>query len=559
MKNLKKILSLVLALLMVASIMAGCGGTSKPVETTPDGGYAQGNTAIVKYNSSGYGHAWLEKAAEVFNEMYKEEGYKVELQIALDSGENAQLEIGKGPDKNDTDLYMNANGVEAMLDASKKTMRDGGSVLVDLTEVLWNKPAINAKKEEESKTVAERYLLDEEYLYYQGAREEFHGGIYALPMSIGSCGIILNPAVTEKYGYGLDNLPKTTDEFNAMCAKIAETSAETGVYAYSWPGANASGYITYLFFEYFAQYSGKEAFMNFVKTKPSSDATIDDIRENGWKVYEDKGILEGFKAMEPIMKPEFSPPGSVSMDHLTAQDKLLTGQAAFMMNGDWLLNEMEELQAEYYEAAANCVMLNTPILSVIGVECGITDAELSQAVTMIDEGKANADIIAAIPGLDEAETQRIRDARNVYGCGEKSVLAGAMIPAYSDGRDVAILFLRFLLSEDGCQIVRDEAFNIPAFATESYASKGNTRYMESVIANINPGQGEYVAMDSQLSIVRANSGMLYFNHPSMVQPTTFRSMITDTTGELTAQKMYENERDYAKSQWSVWAAYIDKK
>lgn len=550
MKNLKKILSVIMTVLMLVSMLAGCGGESSTGATNPEGGFAQINTAVVSYNSSGYGDSWLREAAKKFEEMYADEGYKIDLNISYSNESNAQLEIGKGADKNDVDLYLGAGNLEKLLDASNKTMRGQGAVLVDLTEEVWNKPAIGADKQEEAKTVADRYFLDKEYLYYDGAIEEFHGGIYCLPLSVGSCGIILNPSVTEKYGYGLDNLPKTTDEFNAMCEKIAETSAETGVYAYAWPGANASGYITYLFFEYFAQYSGKEAFMNFVKTVPESG----DVKNDGWMVYEDLGILEGFKAMEPIMKPKFSPDGSAGMTHLEAQHEVLVGNAAFIMNGDWVLNEMED---EYYEEASQCIMLNTPVLSVIGTESGITDAELSQAVGMIDEGKTNEEIMAVISGLDETETQRIRDARNIYGCGEKTVRAGAAIPAYANGKDVAILFLRFLLSEDGCQIIRDEAYNIPCFECESYASKGDTVYMDTVIANINPGEGEYISMDASLSIVRANSGMLYFNHPTNVQPTTFKNMILDTTGEMTAQKMFDNERAYAKANWSIWAAYID--
>ena len=556
MKNLKKILSLALALLMLVGILAGCSGDkgeNAGGETTPDGGFAQINKAIVAYNSSGYGDSWLRESAKVFNEMYAAEGYEIELQISYGNESNAQLEIGKGADKNDVDMYLGAGNLEKLLDASNKTMRGQGAVLVDLKDVVWNKPAIGADKQEEEKTVAERFLLDEEYLYYDGVKEEFHGGIYCLPTSMASCGIVLNPKVTEKYGYGLDNLPKTTDEFNAMCAKIMETSAETGVYAYAWPGGNASGYITYLFFEYFAQYSGKEAFMNFVKTEPYTGATVEEIAADGWKVYEDKGILEGFKAMEPIMKPEYSPAGSASMTHLEAQHEVLVGNAAFIMNGDWVLNEMEE---EYYEEASQCIMMNTPVLSVIGVECGITDAELSQAVGMIDEGKTNEEIIAAIPGLDDAEATRIRDARNIWGRGESTIRSGAAIPAYANGRDVAILFLRFLCSEDAAQILRDEAYHMSAFACESYESKGNTVYMDSVIANMNPGHGESISMDASLSIVRANSGMLYFNHPQVIQPVTFKNMILDTTGDMTAEKMFENEKAYAKSNWSVWAAYI---
>lgn len=554
MKNAKKILSLALIAVMLIGMMAGCGGNKVAYETDAQGGVIQNKTAIVSYNSSGYGDTWLRKCAEEFNKMYAEEGYKIELDISYSNESNAKLEIGKGGEKNDVDLYIGASGLESLLDASNKTMRGKGAVLVDLTDVVWNKPAIGADKQEEEKTIAERFLLDEEYLYYDGAKEEFHGGIYVLPTGIGSCGIILNPKVTEKYGYGLDNLPRTTDEFNQMCEVIAAKTAETNVYAYAWPGGNASGYITYLFFEYFAQYSGKEAFMNFVKTTPFTGATIEDIKNDGWKVYEDKGILEGFKAMEPIMEPRFSPAGSASMTHLEAQHEVLVGNAAFIMNGDWVLNEMED---QYYEEASQCIMMNTPVLSVIGVECGITDAELSDAVGMIDEGKTNAEIIAAIPGLDETETQRIRDARNIYGRGESAIRSGCAIPAYANGKDVAILFLRYMCSEDACQIIRDEAFHISAFACESYASKGNTPYMDSVVANINPGHGQTISMDASISIVRANSGMLYFNHPMNIQPTTFKNMILDTTGEMTAEKMYENEKAYAKSQWSTWAAYIN--
>ena len=183
MKNLKKILSLALALLMLVGVLAACGGnggSEKPGETTPNGGFAQINKAIVAYNSSGYGDTWLRESARVFNEMYAAEGYEIELKISYGNESNATLEIGKGADKNDVDLYLGAGNLEKLLDASNKTMRGQGAVLVDLKDVVWNKPAIGADKQEEEKTVAERFLLDEEYLYYDGIKEEFHGGIYCL-------------------------------------------------------------------------------------------------------------------------------------------------------------------------------------------------------------------------------------------------------------------------------------------------------------------------------------------------------------------------------------------
>ena len=81
--------------------------------------------------------------------------------------------------------------------------------------------------------------------------------------------------------------------------------------------------------------------------------------------------------------------------------------------------------------------------------------------------------------------------------------------------------------------------------------------MDTVVANINPGYGEYISMDAGLSIVRAKSGMLPFNHPSVISPQTFRTIILDTTGNLTAEFIYDSEREYAKTNWSQWTSYVE--
>ena len=253
MKLTKRILSLTLVLVLVMGILGGCGGKKYDVTYNEDGTTVQGKKAVIAYNSVGYGHAWLETLIAEFNKMYAEEGYTVELKLSMANENNPALEIGKGAERNDVDLYLDAYNLETLLEASDRTMRGHGAVLVDMKESVWNKPAIGLNKQEETKTVAERFTLNEDYVYYNGKREDFHGGVYVLPtgMELWSTGIIVNPTVLAKYGYTADNLPKTTDEFNAMCEKIAAKTKEPGVYTYSWPGANASGYLSYLFFEYF--------------------------------------------------------------------------------------------------------------------------------------------------------------------------------------------------------------------------------------------------------------------------------------------------------------------
>lgn len=556
MKMKYRFLCLVVALCAVIGIFGGCQ-EEKPDSTQPSQTTPQNKTAIVAYNSVGYGHAWLETLAAEFNEMYAEEGYKIELKISpnMTYGNQPNMEIQLGPDRNQVDMYLDAANLEHLLDASKQVMRGKGAVLVDLTEEVWNKPAITLGKQEESKLIKDRFLLDDTNLYYTGIQEKFHGGLYVLPtgMELWSTGIIINPSVLEKYGYTTENLPRTTDEFNAMCEKIAAKTEETGIYAYSWPGSNAAGFLSYLFFEYFAQYSGAESLLNFCMTKPSSDATLEEIISDGWRVYEDPGILEGLRAMEPIMKPKFSPRGSASMNHMKAQHELLVGNVAFMIGGDWMFYQMKE---DYFEEASQCLMMNTPVLSVIGTECGITDAQLSQAVGMVDEDKTTAEIMAAIPELDETETERIRHARNIYCGGEISLRSGMCIPAYADAVDVAILFARFMCSEHAMEVIRNQGYKYNCYESSDYSMEEETPYMQSVLANQDPGDGIYVGMDPSFSLIRTNSGMLYFNHPLNVQPVTFKNMIMDTTGEMTAEKMFEVEKEYARSHWSIWTAYI---
>ncbi len=557
MKKWKKMISFVLIFVILAGLLAGCQEKREVVLKEDGTSEIQNKTAIVAYNSVGYGHEWLETLAAEFNEMYAEEGYKIELKISpnMAYGNQPDLEIRKGADRNDVDMYMDAANLEKLLDASDKVMRGKGAVLVDLKEEVWNKPAITLGKQEETKLIKDRFLLDDTNLYYTGVKEKFHGGLYVLPsgMELWSTGIIINPEVLKLYGYTTENLPRTTDEFNAMCEEIAAATKDTGIYAYSWPGSNASGFLAYLFFEYFAQYSGAENFLNFCMTRPSTDATREEIISDGWRVYEDRGILEGLKAMEPIMKPKFSPPGSASMNHMEAQHELLVGNAAFMIGGDWMFYQMKE---EYYEEASQCLMMNTPVLSVIGTECGITDAQLSQAVGMVDEDKTNEEIMAAIPELDEAETERIRHARNIYCGGEISLRSGMCIPAYADGRDVAILFARFMCSEHAMEVIRNQGYKYNCYESADYSMEVETPYMKSVLANQDPGDGIYVGMDPSLSLIRSNSGMLYFNHPMNIQPVTFKNMIMNTTGDMSAQKMFDSEKEYAKSQWSIWAAYV---
>ena len=539
-KHARKLIALLLLVAMIGTLV-GCGA----------GGAAGGNQAsgskklVIKFFKGGYGDEWLYAMADAFEEAYKDEGYEVEIQVKASGGNTvAEQELKLGPEKNDVDLYFASSvSTHNVLNYSKKVMRDENTPLLEPLNDIYNAPAVGANKQPESKTIAERTFagFEDSYLY-KGTNETWQGKIFNLSEFASSTGLFVNTKVLQKYGV---NVPNTTDEFVSVVKTISQKGAADGVYPFTWAGNNAPGYWYYLWYNWFAQYSGVEAFNNWVATMPESG----DVKNDGWKVYEDKGILEAFKAIEPLMELDYSADGAVNFTHTEAQHYLMVGEAAFMVTGDWLLSEMR--QDYMQEASTDIQMIKTPVASVIGVELGITDAQLSQAISMIDSGKSNAELIAAIPGLQEEGAQRIRDARGIY----TSIGSGlqVMIPAYADAKEVAKKFVQFLYSEDGCRIVRDNAYALVPVTCDSYAVSEPTVFLESVVKTFDNGNATAIFMNINDSVVRSTSGMLDFNYSSYCLPNTFKSMMMDKS--ITAQYIYETELAYVKSNWANWVAY----
>ena len=70
------------------------------------------------------------------------------------------------------------------------------------------------------------------------------------------------------------------------------------------------------------------------------------------------------------------------------------------------------------------------------------------------------------------------------------------IPAYANGRDVAILFARFVCSEDALRVIRNQGYKINCYECENYDFEQETAYMKSVMANMDIGEGKYISMDN---------------------------------------------------------------
>ena len=363
-------------------------------------------------------------------------------------------------------------------------------------------------------------------------------------------GIVCNTAKLQELGFAV---PLTTDELISTTIGIHESNSDVEPWVFA--GKNASGYLTYLYNTWFAQYEGFDSYRDFVRCKPSEGKTIND---NGYEVYEKQGILKSLEAMIPLCNFDYNVEGSGGFDYDKAQYEFYKQNAVFMANGDWLLREeydIDQVGQERYDVLKNFEMIKTPILSSIGTEIGLNDAQLHTLVEMIDAKKNDAEILSALPSLDEAKILRVKKARGVYYSEGNN--HSIIIPSYSNVKELAKKFVRFMYSNESCNVYHKTAFsNLPLSYTPD-ADIEDTKFSKSLNKIYD---NEYVSVaniEAHFNEIRSKGGIKLFNYNDWSSPTTFMLVMRNQDGASpwTAQYMFEKE---AKSAKDNWGSYIKK-
>ena len=506
------------------------------------------NTIQIRAYKGGYGLDWLHEAAEEFKKIYPDAKFKFEEESSMVTGEVAQQEIVL-PKKNQIDLYfITGIDVDILLQKSYSVLRTRSKTLLEPLNDIYESKAIGANGKEESETIASRMAIGyKEASEYEGAYAQWQGKMFTLPWANGMTGLFVNPTVLEKYNL---EIPLTSNEFTAVVQEIYTKGKADGIYPFSWAGANAVGYWNYLYETWFAQYSTQQKFLNFIKCDPGDG----DIKNKGYKVYEDVGILKGLEAMYDILDLKYSPNGSASKQHMEAQTDFVTGKTAFMMDGDWVVNEMKN---DYFEYGKNIKMIGAPILSCIGEEIGITDEQLHTLVQMIDEHKTNVEIKSVIPSLDDAKISRVYNARCVYdSIGASHTI---VIPSYADAKDMAKLFVRYLYSNDGCRVFRNNTYSSLPLKYQKQDGDTDTPYQQSLDQIQSYNDPQMVTSAALYNNVRSVSQMYNFNYSAWVHPATFRSIMQDKVSDspkFSPQFVFENEQTYVKNNWSRYMSFV---
>lgn len=548
MRN-KKLLKFLALSPMMLTTLTGCRGGADVADEVIE----------VKMYNGGFGKDWFEAIGQKFSEYQSNvNGRSVAVKIVDYSksiGDKAKQEI-LTVDGNTTDLYLlDGPDIHEMVRQSEARLgTDEVAILESLDDIL-DQGAINFDGSVETESIKSRLNkgYDQVIKYHTVARDKWNGYTFTMPWLDAMTGIVCNVQALAQMGL---EVPTTTDEFVATVKAIANKGTAVKPFVYS--GKDAPGYWNYLYNTWLAQSLGNEQMNKFLACTPNADeekgaagdGSIEDISEFGYLIYEQNidGIANALAPMVEILDSSYCVKNSASATYGDAQSVFADGEAVFMVNGDWLLKEMKDADATYYESIKNYEMIRTPILSSLGSQVGLsTDEELSTLVKMIDEHKTNAEIKEALGNkIDDAGIARIEEARGVYHSEGANHLL--LIPSYAEQKDLAKEFVRFMYGNDSCNLYSKYNFaNLPVKYTLKESSIMNN-YQKSVNKLYDTKNPTMFDERGEVNEVRSMAAIYFFNKREWQGPKgTFTAIMNDKT--WTARYIAEQEAEATRIQW----------
>lgn len=530
------------------ALLAGCGKKA-------------GDESVIQVRmyEGGFGRDWFDAAARKFEEAEAKKGNNVKVE--LKSSDYGQY-IGddfvsrvEAPNDNVYDLFvLDGPDVNRVITESYDILgTDTKTLLEDLTPLL-DQPAIGFDGKEEKQTIGSRLFngYEESLKYHHSVptyQDKWDGNIFALPWMDAMTGVVCNVSMLEDKGI---DVPVTTDEFIAAVKAVNDPA--NNVYAFTYSGSEAPNYWTYLFQTWIGQYSGHDKFVDFIKCDPVGNDDPDDIKNNGYKVYEDPGFEKALEPLVEILDNKYMVPGSNGALYSVAQTNFANKTCAFMVNGDWMLKEMSSYASpKQKENMKQAKVLLTPVLSSIGEEIGLDDdAQFSQLIKLIDQYKDNAEIQKTFPTLKDKDIDRVRNARTIHtGEGSNHLM---MVPSYANAKDNAVKFIRYLYSEDGCNLFNEyNSANLPLKYTLKSGAELNP-YRQSVFDIASCPTVDMINENSEYNEIRKNAQIYIFNGYNGGSIYVFRQIISNTSSGIyaTAEEIVEEEVQKAKDMWPTW-------
>lgn len=404
-KVMKKVVSLAMVSILVMGCLVGCG--EKGGKKTK----GDSKTIQVSFLQQGLGIDYFTALIEGFEAKHPE--YKIEYTT---TSSTASQKATFGLEDTDTyDLYL-------------------GQKVYDTTYMEPLNDILETTVDGESKSIGEKF--NQAYLEL----EEKDGNYYMLTYGGGIIGFVYNKKMFEEAD--ITDLPRTTDELIMLCDDLYDANIKPLCHFQS------DGYYKFVNQVWWAQYDGLEAWNDFY-SNPSKD-----------KMLTKDGRYEVIKVHEKLNTPDNVLLGSNAEAHVTMQTKFLDGQCAMMVSGSWLSSEMKNVNG-----VEDFAMMKMPVISSITDKLTTVKTEkvLREVITAIDnvtEGKESIDSYKDgdnynVEGasVSAEDWDRVKTARNMMPANYSGT--SAYIPTYSNAKEGAKEFLKYLYSDEGYKIYTD--------------------------------------------------------------------------------------------------------
>ena len=312
--KMKKILSLLLAGVMVLGLLAGCGGDTTTSQD-PGTGESQGSeesgapasdvTIQVAALLSAYEESYPGMWQEVCDAFTAQTGIKVELTV----DRNIEDVIGPSMQGGDyPDVVHLATGRKAGL--TEQFIND--QLLTDITDVL------SMTIPGEDTTVGDKII--EGFTDSSATNPYGDGKTYLAPMFCSPCGLFYNAGLFEEKGW---EVPTTWDEM----WELGDVALEEGIYLFTYPTA---GYFDAFLYALMNVVGGPE-FFNAATT----------YEEGIWDTAEADALFEILDKLADYTNP-ITPAQANDQDFTMNQQLVLDNEALFMPNGTWIVGEMAQ-------------------------------------------------------------------------------------------------------------------------------------------------------------------------------------------------------------------------
>ncbi|MBR2023077.1 MAG: extracellular solute-binding protein [Clostridia bacterium] len=452
----KKNLSVVLAGMMLAS--AGFTACNKVADDE--------NTLEIRVVSLGYGHQYLEELKKKFVAANPDTNIEIVATIEQDEG----VILTAGPKANTADLMLGTYPYFEEVDNGAGVVKGYDHVLEDLTSFL------DETTYSDGTTLRERFLP-----YFVEALQqeveingEWEVRDYRLSYAASVLGIVYNKDL-----FAVNNweLPNTTMELWALADEIK------GKGIIPFVNDTAVGYMTYFGYTMFAQYMGVDDYYDYYR--PTS---IDDF----YKYLANSDSYARLYALEELNRMQNPSYGRLSPyatqdDYGRSQARLVSGEGAMGVNGDWFEREMSIVISQAQETGKyqkGTGFMQFPVVSALsdklsywnelvnsnGIANTYYDAELqpteladqlevadkllSMLVDYVDGGKTGELPSIAFEGKTYSTTTEdaeiVEAARKVVSSiGPSHAL---VIPAYATAKELAKKFVAYMYSDEGIEI-----------------------------------------------------------------------------------------------------------